>query len=84
LTVNDLYTVLRNLRFDLDTESLSNLCQLYAENKDQKVSYSSLISDLILTSDKREVTVSKVYKYLTKNDKIQLSPDVIKNAYNAE
>jgi len=38
----------------------------------------------MLLSDKREVTVKKIYKYLTKNDKILLSPEIIKNLYNAD
>lgn len=38
----------------------------------------------MLKSDRREVIVSKIFKYLTKNEKIMLSPDIIKNSYNAE
>jgi len=38
----------------------------------------------MLVSEKREITVSKLFKFLTKNEKLSLNIDMIKSNFNAD
>lgn len=84
ILMNDLNIVLRNLRFDLDIDSCMQIKKIYDTGNSNKIQFYTFISDLMLTSSKREVTVSKLFKFVTKNESIKVNANMLKSAFCAE
>lgn len=84
ILMNDLNIVLRNLRFDLDIDSCMQIKKIYDTGNSNKIEFYTFISDLMLTSSKREVTVSKLFKFVTKNESIKVNANMLKSAFCAE
>jgi len=84
ILMNDLNIVLKNMRYDLDIDSCMQIKKIYDTNNSNKIEFYTFISDLMLTSSKREVTVSKLFKFVTKNESIKVNAVMLKSAFCAE